>query len=637
MKDGFIKLAAATTDIRVADTQYNTENIIKTMLEADKNGAKVIVFPELCITAYTCADLFLQQTLLDGALKGLADIKNATKGIDITAVVGLPVDVNGKLYNCAAVVNHGRIAGLIPKVNIPNHNEFNELRYFTQGECEVRDIELCGDTVPFGINILFTSKTMPEFCMGVELGEDLLSVVPPSCSHALSGATVVVNPSASNELAAKGEYRELLVKSQSAKLFSAYMYANAGYGESTTDMVFSGDNMICENGNILSRSEKFNNQCVYAVADLERLIFERRKTTTFCSNRSEAYRYVELDMEYTDTELDRYINDKPFVPDNTQSEKRFEEILTIQSLGLARRIEHAYAKTAVIGVSGGLDSTLALLVAVRAFDYLKRNREEIYAVTMPCFGTTSRTYNNAVNFAKSLGVTFMEVNIKNAVTQHFEDIGQNPQSYDVTFENSQARERTQVLMDIANKNNGLVVGTGDLSEIALGWSTYNGDHMSMYAVNAGVPKTLIRYLVDYEASRTNNEALSITLKDILDTPVSPELLPPKDGEISQQTEKLVGPYELHDFFLYHMIRYGVRPRKLLRLAQKAFSGVYEREFILEWEKVFYRRFFTQQFKRSCMPDGPKVGSVALSVRGDWRMPSDASVNLWRRELESLGE
>ena len=486
------------------------------------------------------------------------------------------------------------------------------------------------------MNILFRSKAMPEFCLGIEVCEDLWTVEPPSCSHALAGATVIANLSASDELISKAEYRELLIRSQSAKLYSVYMYADAGWGESTTDLVFAGDDMICENGTMLARSERFSNSCVYAVADLERLTSERRKTTTFRYKGSEEYTFVELDMELTRTPDERYIDSTPFVPsDKRKREERSEEILKIQSMGLAKRISHAHAATAVVGVSGGLDSTLALLVTARAFDALDRDRSGIYAVTMPCFGTTSRTYNNAVNFAKSLGVTFKEVNIRDAVMQHFKDIGQDPENYDVTFENCQARERTQVLMDIANKTGGMVVGTGDLSEMALGWATYNGDHMSMYAVNAGVPKTLIRYLVDYESERTGNEALKATLRDILDTPVSPELLPPKDGEISQKTESIVGPYELHDFFLYYLLRYGTRPSKLLRLAETAFKGVYDREFILGWLKTFYTRFFRQQFKRSCMPDAPKVGSVALSPRGDWRMPSDASENLWKSELETL--
>lgn len=636
MKDGFIKVAAATTEIKVADTEFNTNEIIKTIIKANNEGAKVVVFPELCITAYTCGDLFLQETLLTGAMKGLLKIKTETEKLEITAVVGLPMIVDNTIYNCAAVVNRGHIKGIVPKMNIPNYSEFYELRHFTEWKGGVKEILLDGENIPFGDKILFTSSIMPEFCMGVEICEDLWTVNPPSSSHALAGATVIANLSASDELIAKAEYREMLIKSQSSKLYSVYIYADAGWGESTTDLVFAGDNIICENGAILSRSGRFSNSCVYATADLGRLINERRKTTTYKTAGTDEYVYVQLEMSSEITELDRYVDSKPFVPSEIiERSKRSEEILTIQSLGLAKRIEHAYAKTAVIGVSGGLDSTLALLVTARAFDKLGRDRKDIHAVTMPCFGTTNRTYNNAVSFAKSLGVTFSEVNIKDAVLGHFKDIGQDADNYDVTFENSQARERTQVLMDIANKTGGIVVGTGDLSEIALGWATYNGDHMSMYAVNAGVPKTLIRYLVEYEAERTENDVLKTTLRDILDTPVSPELLPPEDGEISQKTESIVGPYELHDFFLYYLLRFGFKPSKILRLAEKAFDGVYDREFILGWLKTFYRRFFIQQFKRSCMPDAPKVGSVALSPRGDWRMPSDASFNLWKSELENM--
>lgn len=636
VKDGFIKVACATPDVRVGDVKYNSDNIISQISSAASNGTKLIVFPELCITAYTCGDLFFQKSLIDGARDALLRIAEETAECDIVSVAGLPLAVNQSLYNCAAVINRGEIKGIVPKINIPNYSEFYEARHFAKGSPRVGEIALGGKNIPFGGNILFKSKHMDNFIFGVEICEDLWSVNPPSGSHALASAVIIANLSASNELIAKDEYRSMLVKSQSARLFSAYLYAGAGYGESTTDVVYSGDNMIAENGAILARSARFKNECVYAELDLERLVSERRKTTTYENMGAENYTFVKVEFNTETTALTRNIDRLPFVPsDNTKREKRSEEILTIQSKGLEKRLEHTRAKTVVIGVSGGLDSTLALLVAARAFDSLGLDRKNIIAVTMPCFGTTDRTYNNAVNFADSLGVTLKEINIAEAVTKHFEDIDQDPESYDVTYENSQARERTQVLMDIANKTGGMVIGTGDLSELALGWATYNGDHMSMYAVNAGVPKTLIRYLVDYEAQRTDNDALRRTLKDILDTPVSPELLPPKDGEISQKTEHIVGPYELHDFFLYHLLRFGETPSKILRLAEYAFKGVYEREFILEWLKVFYRRFFSQQFKRSCLPDGPKVGSVALSPRGDWRMPSDASVNLWMSELEKL--
>ena len=636
MKDGFVRCGAATIDIRVADTDYNTENIIKTIENAADNGIKLIVLPELCITGYTCGDLFLQKTLIDGAKQSLIKIAGDTKNLDIISVVGLPYVVNQKLYNCAAVINGGHIKGLVPKMNIPNYSEFYEVRHFTAGKNEVQYVNINGEQIPFGANILFKTDACEDFVLAVEICEDLWTAAPPSVNHAMAGATVIANLSASNEVIAKDEYREMLVKSQSARLYCGYVYSSAGYGESTTDLVFSGDNIVAENGTILARSKRFTNECVYSELDLERLVGERKKSNTYKVTGGEDYVSVYLDISAGKTELTRYVDKQPFVPsDNKKREKRSEEILSIQSLGLKKRLDHTHSKTAVIGVSGGLDSTLALLVTVRAFDSLGLDRKNIIAVTMPCFGTTDRTYNNAVNFANSLGVTLKEVNIKDAVNQHFKDIDHNPNVYDVTYENSQARERTQILMDVANKNGGLVIGTGDMSELALGWATYNGDHMSMYGVNAGVPKTLIRYLVDYEARRTDNDVLKKTLQDILDTPVSPELLPPKDGKISQKTEHIVGPYELHDFFLYHLMRFGSSPKKILRLAEIAFKGEYDREVILEWMKVFYRRFFAQQFKRSCLPDGPKVGSVALSPRGDWRMPSDASAGIWAKELETL--
>ena len=636
MKDGFVRCGAATIDIRVADTDYNTENIIKTIENAADNGIKLIVLPELCITGYTCGDLFLQKTLIDGAKQSLIKIAGDTKNLDIISVVGLPYVVNQKLYNCAAVINGGHIKGLVPKMNIPNYSEFYEVRHFTAGKNEVQYVNINGEQIPFGANILFKTDACEDFVLAVEICEDLWTAAPPSVNHAMAGATVIANLSASNEVIAKDEYREMLVKSQSARLYCGYVYSSAGYGESTTDLVFSGDNIVAENGTILARSKRFTNECVYSELDLERLVGERKKSNTYKVTGGEDYVSVYLDISAGKTELTRYVDKQPFVPsDNKKREKRSEEILSIQSLGLKKRLDHTHSKTAVIGVSGGLDSTLALLVTARAFDSLGLDRKNIIAVTMPCFGTTDRTYNNAVNFANSLGVTLKEVNIKDAVNQHFKDIDHNPNVYDVTYENSQARERTQILMDVANKNGGLVIGTGDMSELALGWATYNGDHMSMYGVNAGVPKTLIRYLVDYEARRTDNDVLKKTLQDILDTPVSPELLPPKDGKISQKTEHIVGPYELHDFFLYHLMRFGSSPKKILRLAEIAFKGEYDREVILEWMKVFYRRFFAQQFKRSCLPDGPKVGSVALSPRGDWRMPSDASAGIWAKELETL--
>lgn len=636
MKDGFVRAACATPDIRVADVAYNSDNIIRIIKRAAVNGIKLIVFPELCITGYTCGDLFLQRSLIEGAENQLMRIARETSKCDICSVVGLPYALDQKLYNVAAVISGGRIIGMVPKLNLPNHSEFYELRHFTPGNAEPEMVSFHGGEIPFGSKILFTAEGMDSFTFAVEICEDLWTVNPPSNAHALAGATIIANLSCSDELIAKEEYRRMLIKSQSARLYCGYLYADSGYGESTQDMVFSGDNIIAENGSILARSKRFTNECVYSEIDTERLINERRRSNTFKAGVDGRYMRVNFRIGIRECELTRYVGKLPFVPsDEAAREKRCEEILAIQSMGLKKRLDHTNAKTAVIGVSGGLDSTLALLVAVRAFDSLQKDRNGIIAVTMPCFGTTDRTYNNAVNFAKSLGVTLLEINIRDAVNQHFKDIDHDPESYDVTYENSQARERTQVLMDIANKHGGLVIGTGDLSELALGWATYNGDHMSMYAVNSGVPKTLIRYLVAYEAERTDNKVLEETLNDILATPVSPELLPPEDGKISQKTEQLVGPYELHDFFMYYLMRFGYKPAKVLRLAQIAFKGEYDRAFILSWMKVFYRRFFAQQFKRSCLPDGPKVGSVALSPRGDWRMPSDASSNLWMSEIERL--
>lgn len=636
MNNGFVKVACITPDIKVADTVYNSDNIIKLIKRAAVNGIRLAVFPELCITGYTCGDLFLQQSLIESAKAQLKRIAYETSKCDICAIVGLPYIVDGKLYNTGAVINGGKVLGIVPKLNLPNYSEFYELRHFVPGNENARTISFDGYDIPFGSKILFTAQGMEQFTFAIEICEDLWTVNPPSNNHALAGASIIANLSCSDELIAKAEYRTVLLQSQSAKLYCAYLYADSGYGESTQDMVFAGDNIIAENGSILARSERFKNECIYSEIDLDKIAIERRRSTTYSSISSDWYTRVMFNVPIRECELTRYISKKPFVPSNDDVRaKRSEEILSIQAMGLKKRLDHTFSKTAVIGVSGGLDSTLALLVAVRAFDSLGRDRKGIIAVTMPCFGTTSRTYNNACTFAQSLGVTLKEVNIKDAVIQHFKDIEQDPDNYDVTYENSQARERTQVLMDIANKSGGMVIGTGDLSELALGWATYNGDHMSMYAVNSGVPKTLIRYLVAYEADRTDNAALETVLKDILDTPVSPELLPPKDGEISQKTESLVGPYELHDFFLYYLMRFGYRPEKILRLACYAFKGEYDREFILSWLRVFYRRFFQQQFKRSCLPDGPKVGSVAISPRGDWRMPSDASAAIWLKEIEKL--
>ena len=634
MKDGFLRVCAATPRVSVADCGHNAEQIINCIRAAAERQAKVCVLPELCVTGYTCGDLFFQRTLLDAAEEQVLQIARETGELDILSVVGAPLSVGGKLYNCAFLLYRGKVLGIIPKTYVPNYGEFYEKRHFAAGERQCRLIQFGGADVLFGTDLLIADKNMKDFIFAVDVCEDLWAATPPSNFHAEAGATVIANISASNEVTAKSDYRADLVRMQSARLYAAYIYADAGEGESTTDLVFAGDNMIAENGVILARSKRFTNQNVYAEIDLERLVHERRRTTTFSVRDGHSVCYTEF--QPIETEVTRTIAKFPFVPqDPTKREQRSEEILMIQAMGLKKRISHSHAQTAVIGISGGLDSTLAMLAAVRAFDLLGADRKNIIAVTMPCFGTTARTKNNALELANSLGVTLREVSIESAVQGHFADIGHDPAVLDVTYENAQARERTQVLMDIANQENGLVVGTGDLSELALGWATYNGDHMSMYAVNAGVPKTLIRYLVDYEAKKTENKILSKTLQDILDTPVSPELLPPEDGEIAQKTESIVGPYALHDFFLFYAVRFGFRPAKILRLAEKAFEGEYDREFILAWMKVFYRRFFQQQFKRSCVPDGPKVGSVALSPRGDWRMPSDASSQLWLKELEKL--
>ncbi|MDD6214100.1 MAG: NAD(+) synthase [Firmicutes bacterium] len=636
MKYGFVKVCAATPDIKVGDCDFNAANIIEDIKNANDAGAKLVVFPELCITGYTCGDLFLQKTLLDSAGLAISEICRETANMDILIAVGAPIAVEQKLYNCAVLLYCGKILAIIPKTNIPNYAEFYEMRHFAPASNGVRYISYQEECVPFGTNILIKDRNVTDFVLAVEICEDLWTMNPPSGRHAAAGATVIANLSASDELIAKAEYRKSLVSGQSARLFAGYIYSDAGFGESSTDLVYSGDNLICENGNLLARSKNFSNELIFAEIDVERLAYDRRRTNTFSASNSEGYCVLETNFDFEETQLTRKIERMPFVPQNTKKRERYsEEILSIQACGLAKRLVHTGAKTAIIGISGGLDSTLALLVASRAFDIVGCEHENIIAVTMPCFGTTSRTYNNAIAVSKAVGASLHEVNIKKAVMQHFEDIGQDANTFDITYENSQARERTQVLMDIANKTGGLVIGTGDMSELALGWATYNGDHMSMYAVNVGVPKTLIKYLVEYEAQKTKNSDLCETLYDILDTPVSPELLPPQDGKISQKTEQFVGPYILHDFFLYYMLRFGFSPSKIYHLAKYAFCDDFGNEEILKWMKVFYRRFFSQQFKRSCIPDGPKVGSVALSPRGDWRMPSDASAAIWLGEIDKL--
>ena len=635
MKNGFVKVAAATPDIRVADVEFNTQNIINAMEEAQKNGAKILVFPELCVTGYTCSDLFDHSVLLKASRKALLEIAENTNDKDMLVFIGAPLEVNGKLYNVAVAMNQGEIIGFTTKTFLPNYGEFYEMRQFTPGPQTVREITFEGKKIPFGPQILFQAEGMEELVVAAEICEDVWSPVPPSIQAALEGATVIVNCSASDETIGKDTYRRALISGQSARLISGYIYANAGEGESTTDLVFGGHNIIAENGTILKESSRYVNEIIYSELDLQRITGERRKNTTFQPLDEETLVRVPFTVEETKTFLTRTFPKKPFVPSDEQTRaQRCEEILTIQAMGLKKRLAHTNARTAVVGISGGLDSTLALLVTARAFDMLGRDKKDIIAVTMPCFGTTDRTYQNACEMSKKVGATLIEVPIADAVNVHFRDIGHDPEDHSVTYENCQARERTQVLMDIANKTWGMVIGTGDLSELALGWATYNGDHMSMYGVNASVPKTLVRHLVKYAADDTKDEALKNVLYDVLDTPVSPELLPPKDGDIAQKTEDLVGPYELHDFFLYFMLRFGYEPSKIFRIACMTFDGEYDKETIFKWLETFCRRFFSQQFKRSCLPDGPKVGTVALSPRGDWRMPSDACVAVWMKDLEA---
>lgn len=631
MKDGFIKVAAATPKIKVADPAYNTEEILKIIDETEKNGANILVFSELTISGYTCGDLFLQQPLLTECKNQLLRIVKATENKSMLVVVGCPIVIKQKLYNCAVVISDGSILGIVPKTHLPNYSEFYELRHFTSGEGLEEDLWFGEEFgyVNVAVNQLFKCKEIPELVVACEICEDLWVPLPPSTYHAMAGATVICNPSASVETTTKESYRRSLVSNQSARLLAAYIYADAGEGESTQDVVYSGHHLICENGSVLAEAKRFTNEIIYADIDVQKLAAERRKMTSFPGGQTDDYFEQEFSLEVKENKITRTFPKAPFVPDNQdERDKRCDEILYLQSMGLKKRLEHTNCKHAVVGISGGLDSTLAVLVTARAFDLLDIPRENLICVTMPCFGTTDRTYQNAVSLIKELGATLKEVRIEKAVRQHFADIGHDENNHDVTYENSQARERTQILMDMANQYNGMVIGTGDMSELALGWATYNGDHMSMYAVNCSVPKTLVRYLVLYYAETTDNKKLSEVLMDVLDTPVSPELLPPVDGVISQKTEDLVGPYELHDFFLYYMLRFGFPKAKLYRMAKLTFDGVYDDETIKKWLDKFYWRFFSQQFKRSCLPDGPKVGSVAVSPRGDLRMPSDASPTAW---------
>ncbi len=638
MKDGFLKVAAVTPDVTVADPDQNSGMLLQAIRGAAAEGAKLIVTPELAVTGYTCGDLFLQETLLSAAEAALQKLVEETRDLDALIFVGLPIRRGGRLYNTAAACSGGHILGVVPKTHLPNYGEFYEARNFVPGPTVCKRISLAGEEVPFGRNLLFACDQMPDLLVAAEICEDLFAPDPPSVTHALCGATIIVNLSASDEIVGKSGYRRTLVTNQSARLICGYVYACAGEGESTTDLVFGGHDLIAENGILLAESRRFENGILLSEIDVARLAAERARQTCFGTADTKDVTIVPFRLQKTETVLTRRIEKNPFVPaDETVRNVRCEEILSIQALGLKKRLRHTGSKKAIVGISGGLDSTLALLVTARAFDLLGYKRSDIVAITMPGFGTTDRTYENALSLIGSIGAELREISIREAVTQHFSDIGQDGSCHDVTYENSQARERTQILMDVANQCNGLVIGTGDLSELALGWATYNGDHMSMYGVNGSVPKTLVRYLVRYYADTCGDETLCKVLLDVLDTPVSPELLPGEDGKISQKTEDLVGPYELHDFFLYYMLRFGFSPAKLLRLAEYAYGDAYASKEIIKWLRVFVRRFFMQQFKRSCLPDGPKVGSVAVSPRGDLRMPSDASAALWLREIEEWKE
>lgn len=638
---GFIKVAAAIPPVNVADVESNVTAIVRMAIEASEKGARIIAFPELCISAYTCADLFGQTLLLDQIEKGIADIMDSSSSIPNTyIIIGAALRYKNSLYNCAVVIKNSQVLGVVPKTYLPNYSEFYEQRWFASG-ANIRDerITICGNIVPFSTNLLFDTD---EATFAVEICEDLWTPIPPSSYAALAGANVIVNLSATDEVIGKHKYLQSLISQQSARTRTAYIYSSCGYGESSTDLVFAGNAIIYENGSMLANSERFNikEQIVYADVDIERLENDRRHTNTFSDSNGvgdfKTIRSIDH-IEYESGVFNRFVDPHPFIPNNnTILTERCEEIINIQTAGLMRRLDFTRTKNLVVGISGGLDSTLALLVAVKAFDKLGLSRTGIHGITMPGFGTTDRTYTNALNLMKQLGITIKEISIAPAVTQHFQDIGHDMDNHDVTYENCQARERTQILMDYANKVWGMVLGTGDLSELALGWATYNGDHMSMYGVNAGVPKTLVKHLVRWFAISSEDGELKHTLLDIVDTPISPELIPADEaGNIKQKTEDLVGPYELHDFFLYYCMRYGFAPDKVFFLAKQAFAGAYDDDTIKKWLQNFYRRFFAQQFKRSCLPDGPKVGSVTLSPRGDWRMPSDATSKLWLNICEQL--
>ncbi|MGN0815017.1 MAG: NAD(+) synthase [Candidatus Coproplasma sp.] len=635
MKYGFIKTCAVTHDIKVADVKFNTERIIEALKIAENKGTQLIVFPELSVCGYTCGDLFNQRRLTEGVEEGLSAIVSATAGSKMLVFVGAPLTLNGRQYNCTVAINNGKILGVVPKTFIPTYGEFYERRHFTPAEKSTGEITVAGQSVPFGTQLIFKAVNMPGFTVAAEICEDLWVPDSPSIHHAKAGANVIVNLSCSDETVGKADYRRDLVKMQSAKLICGYIYCDSGEGESTTDMTFAGHNLIYENGEKLAESKLFDNSAVYGEIDVDKLVNERRRmsNTFFTAGDSDGYKFIDFETDNSGEELSRSFAKTPFVPyDNGKLRERTELILSIQTSGLKKRFAHTNAKTAVIGISGGLDSALALLVTARAFKELGKPASDIIAITMPGFGTTGKTYNNSLKLIQSLGATSRTIRIGDSVLQHFKDIGHDPEKTDVTYENAQARMRTLILMDTANQTGGLVIGTGDLSELALGWATYNGDHMSMYAVNCSVPKTLVKHLVGYEAHRLGGDCEEV-LTDILNTEISPELLPPdKSGNIAQKTEDLVGPYILHDFFLYYAIRWGFSPEKVRFLALKTFKDDFSEETIDKWLKNFYRRFFAQQFKRSCIPDGVKVGSVSLSPRGDWRMPSDASSVLWLSNL-----
>ena len=641
MNYGFVKVAAAVPRVKVADCKFNSERLEGLITIAEGKGVQILTFPEMCITGYTCGDLFAQQLLLEQAEMALIQILNSTRQLDIISILGMPVVVNSTVINAAVVIQKGKILGVVPKTYLPNYKEFYEQRWFTSAlQVSENSVRLCGQIVPMGNNLLFETA---ETTFGIEICEDLWATVPPSSSLALQGAEIIFNLSADDEGIGKHNYLCSLISQQSARCISGYVFSSSGFGESTTDVVFAGNGLIYENGYLLARSERFclEEQLIINEIDVECIRAERRVNTTFAANKAncpgkEAIRISTEFVNSKDLNLTRTFNPHPFVPQGSELNSRCEEIFSIQIAGLAQRLLHTGAKTAVIGISGGLDSTLALLVCVKTFDKLGLSRKDILGITMPGFGTTDRTYHNAIDLMNSLGVSIREISIREACIQHFKDIGHDLNIHDVTYENSQARERTQILMDIANQTWGMVIGTGDLSELALGWATYNGDHMSMYGVNAGIPKTLVKHLVQWVAENGMDETSKATLLDIVDTPISPELIPAdENGEIKQKTEDLVGPYELHDFFLYYFLRFGFRPSKIYFLAQTAFSGVYDDETIKKWLQTFFRRFFNQQFKRSCLTDGPKVGSISISPRGDWRMPSDASSAAWLKEIAEL--